>query len=197
MEHDGIMEGQSAAIEGPLAPVESENPDNQEQPAPDPDISDEAMQQADDWLNEMSNVFDFEWLQQETGPSPLTSIATDPRTAAGRVYKSCRCPTHQGLYDNWPTENAELTIVKCMKICMYCGKDFRTAAEVRRYIHEGLKYAKRNLRVRYGPQVTRGLHEPGWAHISQTDMPFGYERLRLRSNRNRLLADGADRVQPS
>ena len=188
-------EGQPMDAAEPLSCSEPYIDGEQGQSLPLTDTTGEAMQQADDWLNEMSNILDMEWPQQgeETGPSPLTSIATDPRTATRRVYKACRCPEHEGVYDNWPTQDAELTIVKCMKICMYCGKDFRGATELRRHIHEGLKYAKRNLRVRYGPQVTRGLREPGWVYKSRADISFNH--LRTRSNRSRLLADGTDPEQ--
>ena len=176
---------QSATTTAPIPPTEIENLSQE-------DATNEAMQQADDWLEQMSNMFNIEWPQQnrETGPSPLTSIATDPRTAAGRVYKSCQCPSHQELYDNWPLQDAELKIVKCMKICMYCGKDFTSASEMRRHIHTGLKYARRNLKVDYGRRMIRNETEPGWRQLSRAEMSFSH--LRTRSNCNRPPANGTN-----
>lgn len=52
-----------------------------------------------------------------------------------------------------------LTIAKCIKICMYYGKDFVLASEMRRHIYIGLKYAKRNLKVNY--RVARNTYELG------------------------------------
>jgi hypothetical protein len=74
-----------------------------------------------------------EWIcnTEEVAPSPPTSMATDPRTALGTVYKGCKCPSHQEIYRNWPMRDAELTIAQCMKICVYCGKDdFVSSAEL-------------------------------------------------------------------
>ncbi|OAT02150.1 uncharacterized protein BDCG_17412 [Blastomyces dermatitidis ER-3] len=72
----------------------------------------------------------------ETAGSPLTSVATNNSTAQGNIYKGCNCPEHQEIYGNWPTRDAELTITKCMKICMYCGKDFEVASELRSHIRK-------------------------------------------------------------
>ena len=184
------VEEHSAIVGGPISSSELDISGEQTLPLPLTEISSEAIQQADEWLNELSNVFDFEWPQQGegTGPSPLTSIATDPRTATGKVYRSCRCEEHRGIYDSWPLQDAELTIVKCMKICMYCGKDFATASEMRRHIHRTGWYAKRNLKVKYGMQIIQNSSAPGWEPISQADISSG--RVRTRSNRNRTLADG-------
>ena len=155
------------AMEIPVASVQQGNSDESGPALQFTEGTGEALQQADEWLNELSNVFDFEWPQQGegTGPSPLTSIATDPRTATGKVYRSCRCEEHRGLYDSWPLQDAELTIVKCMKICMYCGRDFATATEMRRHIHRSGGYAKRNLKVKYGMQIIQNSSEPGWEPI--------------------------------
>ncbi|KAJ6114107.1 hypothetical protein N7512_007552 [Penicillium capsulatum] len=101
------------------------------------DTSEESETQgADDWLNGIANEIGDVWLY---GPpdddlSPQTSEVTDNHTAGGRIYKGCKCPEHQEIYTDWPTRNADLTIAQCMKVCMYCGKDFTGAAELRKHL---------------------------------------------------------------
>lgn len=34
----------------------------------------------------------------------------------GLRYKGCRCPVHQGMYEDWPAYDAELTIAPCMRV---------------------------------------------------------------------------------
>jgi hypothetical protein len=123
-------------------------------------------QDADTWLDNMINNDDSEWMRNtvEVAPSPPTSMATDTRTALGAIYRGCKCPTHQEIYSNWPTHNAELTIAQCMRTCVYCGKDFTNAAELRKHMKQ-IKYAQRNLSIY---QETRGKHSsttPAWTSI--------------------------------
>src|SRR5436190_23226821 len=61
-----------------------------------------AMQEADDWLDDLGQNFHDEWLYDpvEVEPSPLTSMAADTRAAQGNIYKACRCPEHQELYND-------------------------------------------------------------------------------------------------
>ncbi|KAK9445095.1 hypothetical protein VB005_01558 [Metarhizium brunneum] len=97
------------------------------------DLEEAALQDADAWLQDMANNDDNEW---PFGPpvaeaSPITSMATDTRTARGIIFKGCRCTSHQDIYSDWPIQDAELTIAKCMRICVYCGKDFETASALR------------------------------------------------------------------
>ncbi|OAF56733.1 hypothetical protein VC83_07063 [Pseudogymnoascus destructans] len=47
------------------------------------------------------------------------SMATDTRIARG-IWRGCTCPSHQAIYNGWPTHNADLTIAQCMRTCMYC-----------------------------------------------------------------------------
>lgn len=70
-----------------------------------------AMQGADIWLDNMVNNGSG-WINNtaEVAPSPPTSMATDTRTALEKIYKACRCLSHQEIYSDWPTHNAELTI---------------------------------------------------------------------------------------
>jgi len=116
---------------------------------------------------------DSEWIYNsaEAAPSPPTSMATDTRTALGKIYKGCRCPSHQEIYSDWPTHNAELTIAQCMKICVYCGRDFLTAAELRKHMKK-IKYAQRNLGI---CQETRGKGSsttPAWTPRHHTETPI-------------------------
>jgi lipoate synthase len=71
-------------------------------------------------------------------------MATDLHTALGMVYKAYKCPTHQEIYSDWPTQTATLIIATCMKTCPYCGNDFNTAAVLRKHL-KIVKYASRNL----------------------------------------------------
>lgn len=103
----------------------------------------------------------------ETVGSPLTSLATDTRTAKGTVYKGCKCPSHQEIYNTWPLRNAELTIAQCMKVCIYCGSDFVSAAELRKHLKR-LKYAKRNLSVCLETRGKNSSTTPSWTPIPST-----------------------------
>ena len=101
----------------------------------------------------MFNNEDDEWIPDMAGaePSPLTSMATDPRTALGRIFKGCKCPSHQEIYENWPTHNAELKIAQYMKICVYCGGDFVNTSELRKHLKR-VKYARRNISIFQEPR---------------------------------------------
>jgi hypothetical protein len=142
-----------------------------------------AMQDADAWLD---NMIDNEWLYgtAEVEPSPPTSMATDPRTALGAIYKACKCPSHQEIYSDWPTQDAELTIATCMKICMYCGKDFAVTAELRKHLRKRVEYIRRNLRVQ---QETRGKYSsstPSWTRIEAPTRRRNGRTTRSRSHTN-------------
>ncbi len=97
----------------------------------------------------------------EAAPSPPTSMATDTRTALGKIYRGCKYPSHQEIYSDWPTHDAELTIAQCMKTCVYCGRDFTGAADLRKHM-KTIQYARRNPRIY---QETRGKYSsttPAW-----------------------------------
>jgi hypothetical protein len=68
----------------------------------------------------------------------------------GLRYQGCRCPVHQGMYEDWPEFDAELTIAQCMRTCVYCGNSCRSASELRRHLKR-VKYVKKNIRV-YKPE---------------------------------------------
>lgn len=128
------------------------------------------MDDADAWLANLATNDANDWLHDtvETTGSPPTSLATDTRTAQGNIWKGCRCPSHQEIYRDWPARDAELTIAKCMKICVYCGSDFVIAAELRKHL-KGVKYARRNLTIN---QEIRGKYSsttPAWTPRHPTE----------------------------
>ncbi|CVL13280.1 uncharacterized protein FPRN_15226 [Fusarium proliferatum] len=61
---------------------------------------------ADAWLTNIAINDGNDWLPDTaetdaigTEISPPTSMATDTRTAQGKIYKACRCPQHQDIYN--------------------------------------------------------------------------------------------------
>jgi hypothetical protein len=153
------------------------------------------MTDADEWLANLDNNAAEEGPHgpQTVGSVP-TSMATNTRTAQGSIYKACHCSEHQEIYSNWPTRDAELRIAHCMRICMYCGKDFAVAAELRRHIKRKKEYSWRNLTVR----LEGGKHDaltPEWiprpprTRVSRSRSPT---RLRTRAARSQSLIDSPD-----
>ncbi|CRG90417.1 putative RNA-directed DNA polymerase from transposon BS [Talaromyces islandicus] len=92
-------------------------------------------------------------------------MATDTRTALGRIYKGCKCPSHQEIYSDWPTHNAELTIAQCMRICVYCGKDFALASEVRKHMRR-YHCSQQNVKIRLETLGRGSSKIPAWTEIS-------------------------------
>ncbi len=89
--------------------------------------------EADDWLPNLADNQEGSWLNTNTEPaedepSPLTSTATDTRVASGSIFKGYNCPAPREFYDGWPRLDAELKIPRCMKTCVYCGKDWQMYA---------------------------------------------------------------------
>ena len=107
-----------------------------------------ATRDADAWLDNMFNGEDNEWLPMETNemPSPITSAASEPDVVGGKIFKGCKCPEHQQIYDDWPTQDAELTIAKCMTVCVYCGVDCRRPPSLRLHL-KAAKHAQNNISV--------------------------------------------------
>lgn len=134
-------------------------------------------QDADDWLDNMIDV-DAEWLPHiaEDERSIPTSKATGLPTTQWAVYKGCKCPQHQDIYSTWPLQDAEVKIARCMKVCMYCGDDFTSAADLRKHLKRQ-KYARRNISVYQEPREKWGKTTPGW--ISK---PHGGTRARRRGS---------------
>ncbi|EGD99962.1 hypothetical protein TESG_07290 [Trichophyton tonsurans CBS 112818] len=118
------------------------------------------MNDVEDWLDDFENNRADRRQFSEVGSIP-TSMATDTCTTR-KLYKGCRCPEHQEIYNNWPTRNAEMTIAHCMRICMYCGKDFPDAPKLRKHLRKRKEYIRRNLRVPFEPRGRWGNHTPNW-----------------------------------
>jgi hypothetical protein len=151
---------------------------------------------AEMWLDnlDIDDDNDPDWLCNvpETGPSPLTSMATETRTASG-IFKGCKCPSHQDIYENWPKRNANLTISNCMRTCVYCGKDFPKASEVRLHL-KSLTYLKRNLEVN---RVSNGRNKaptPSWTPRTSTASPVG--RPDQRPRRRILISSASTTPSP-
>lgn len=159
-----------------------------------------ATQDADSWLDNLFNNDGNEWMPSiaEAEPSPPTSMATEPRTALRKIFKGCKCLSHQEIYNNWPTRNAELTIATCMKTCVYCGSDFTVAAELRKHLR-GKKYTQRNISIQ---QETRGKWSsttPTWAprpHVGTPNHRPGSEPptrpSNARATRSQFLTNSAN-----
>ena len=150
------------------------------------------MQDADAWLDNIVNN-DNEWLYNtaEVGPSPPTSMVTDTRTALGKIYKGCKCPTHQDIYSNWPTDNAYLTIAQCMRTCVYCGRDFPKASELRRHMRN-TEYIRRNLEIKYEGRGIGSSTTPSWTSRNRTE-PLT-DRPDARTTRSQSLTNSANAV---
>lgn len=149
------------------------------------------LQEADAWLESLINSNDdnaSEWVQDQGGDeiSPPTTMVTDTHTAQGTIYKGCKCPEHQEIYSNWPTESAELTIARCMKLCVYCGKDFEITAELRKHMKK--KHANRNITVALETRNRWGSSTPGWIH---TEAP-PIRRIQTRATRSQSPTYGTN-----
>ena len=129
-----------------------------------------SMDDADAWLANIAINDGNDWLPDTaetdaigTEISPPTSMATDTRTAQGKIYKACRCPRHQDIYDTWPTRNANLVIATCMKICTYCGRDCTSTTNLRKHMIRS-ECSHRNLEIIAGKPGRGSATTPGWTH---------------------------------
>jgi len=152
-----------------------------------------SMHEADAWL---ANIDGNDWLHDtvETARSPPTSLATDTRTTRGNMYKGCRCPSHQEIYNEWPTQNAELTIAPCMKTCVYCGKNCTDAAKLRKHMRKMI-YARRNLSIRQGTIGRRDTSIPAWTRIETQILRSDSEPLTRRITRSQSVTNSANPIQ--
>lgn len=156
---------------------------------------------ADAWLANLESNSANDWLHDtvETARSPPTSLATDTRTAHGTIYKGCKCPSHQEIYSNWPTQDAELTIAQCMKTCVYCGSDFNVAADLRKHLKR-LKYARRNISICQGIFSKHVSDTPAWTPKETSTHRSGSEPFTLPSNlritRSQSFTNGTNGARP-
>jgi hypothetical protein len=118
---------------------------------------------ADAWLTNMISNDTTDWPLEmlETEISTTTSLATDTRAAQGIIYKGCRCPQHQEIYNNWPTQDANLNIASCMKVCTYCGKDFPSTPNLRKHMTR-TECKPRNLEIDIGRPGGKSSSTPSW-----------------------------------
>jgi len=111
---------------------------------------------ADGWLPEAAETD-----AEENEPSPPTSMATETQTAQGTIYKACRCPQHQAIYETWPTRDANLVIAACMRICTYCGKDYACPTNLRKHMSK-TECKGRNMEIVPGIFKKGGVATPSW-----------------------------------
>jgi hypothetical protein len=161
----------------PADTTQGEQPQMYEYTIPEIEGDSLDMPDASAWLDDLAEEIDPQWLhlieQDQPASSPPTSLATDPRTANGTIYRACNCPEHQEIYEDWPIRNAELVIARCMKTCMYCGMDFTLAAHLRKHLNR-LKYTqRRNLTIVQETRGKWGATTPAW-----TPKP-GYRMIRV------------------
>jgi hypothetical protein len=123
------------------------------QPTLDPQYNVEgsfSMEDVDVWLaNMMNGTVDDQHDEEDNAISPPTSTTTDTQANQGRIYRACACPEHQEAYEDWPLRNANLTIVRCMRICPYCGKDIKAPTNLRKHLWR-MECVGRNLTVNVG-----------------------------------------------
>lgn len=191
------IDPQLLPAEGLISPQESG--DNEPQPTAYPlnglsGFDEAAMQDADAWLQSMANHNDNEWpfAPTETEPSPITSLATDTRTAQGQIYKGCKCPDHQEIYSDWPIQDAELTIAKCMRTCMYCGKYFSLVTALRQHIRKRPEYTQKHITVRMETAGNGISFTPAWTRTKPTEDHT--HQLEARITRSQPLTNSATAV---
>jgi hypothetical protein len=127
------------------------------------------IQDAEGWLDSMFNEEqDSEWLPDIAEASPLTSTATEGRAAAGMIHRGCKCPDHQHIYDTWPTSDAELTIAKCMTVCVYCGVDYGRPPTLRMHLRSA-KHARNNISVVRETKGKGSSTTPSWIRTPRPD----------------------------
>ncbi|OWT43401.1 hypothetical protein VFPPC_18544 [Pochonia chlamydosporia 170] len=169
-----LIDPQLMPAQGPISPQEPGDSEPQSTAYPLDGISgldEAAMQDADAWLQSMATHNCNEWPfgPTETEPSPITSLATDTRTAQGQIYKGCKSPEHQEIYNDWPVQAAELTIAKCMRTCTYCGKYFSLATALRQHIRKRPEYTQKQITVRTETAGNGTSFTPAWTRTKPAE----------------------------
>ena len=131
---------------------------------------------------------DGEWMPDAADdmPSPPTSVASEPEIVQGKIFRGCKCPSHQQIYNTWPTQDAELTIAKCMTVCVYCGVDYHRPPTLRQHLR-GAKHAKSNISVVRETQGRGSSTTPSW-----TLKPRQLTSLPARNTRSQSHIDSTD-----
>jgi hypothetical protein len=139
-------------------------------------------QDADAWLNNMFNDEDSEWMPEmaDAEASPPTSVASEPDAAGGKLFRSCKCAAHKRIYDDWPTRDAELTIAKCMTVCMYCGVDYRRPPTLRMHLRS-VRHAPNNITVVRETMGRGSSTTPSWKMIPSVEPATTPRRTRRRA----------------
>lgn len=187
---DSMIDPRLGTTEEPLPPGQVSE-DRQAQPSMYPVEGiegDLAMQETDTWLNEIFNDDDNTWMPAiaHDDSSLATSIANEPHSESGKIFKGCKCPEHQHIYDDWPTHDAELTIAKCMTICVYCGADCHRPPSLRMHL-KAAKHARNNISVVRETMGKGSSTIPSW-----TAKPPGRNAHRGRNTRSQAITNRAD-----
>jgi len=187
-EIDSLIDPQLRAIPETLPPTQVTR-DNQHEPSlyPLETIGGElGTHNTDAWLNNIFDEEDGEWMPEmaDAEASPPTSGASEPDAAGGKIFRSCKCATHQRIYDDWPTYNAELTIAKCMTVCMYCGVDYRRPTTLRMHLRSAKKHAQNNISVVRETMGKGSSTTPSWELMPRTEMANEYRRTRRQTGTN-------------
>lgn len=145
-------------------------------------------QDADAWLNNIFDDEDSEWMPEmaDVEVSPPTSAASEPDAADGKIFKSCKCAAHKRIYDTWPTHDAELTIAKCMTVCMYCGVDYNRPPTLRMHL-KSARHAPNNIRVVRETMGRGSSIIPSWKLIPSVEPAATPRRTRRRGITNSTI----------
>lgn len=173
-EIDSLIDPRLRAMDESLLPT-LVTEDDQREPSLDPLDTievDLGMQNADFWLSNMFDGEDGEWAPEtaDAESSPLTSVASEPDTSEGKIFRGCKCEAHRSIYDNWPMRDAELTIAKCMTVCMYCGVDYRRPPTLRMHLRSARKHAQNNISVVRETMGRGSSDTPSWTLTPRVEM---------------------------
>jgi hypothetical protein len=144
-----------------------------------------AQQNPDAWLETLTNDMVNAW-NQEAVDEPIStpvSLATNPQTAQGSIYRGCRCLEHHDIYSDWPTHNIEISVTSCMRTCVYCGKWCTSAPNLRRHL-QNVEYKRRNISIRPEKRGRATTGAPSWTAVPQA------------ANSSEEIADGPSASAP-
>ncbi|KAE8372197.1 hypothetical protein BDV26DRAFT_286157 [Aspergillus bertholletiae] len=64
-----------------------------------------------------------------------------------QILRSCECPEHYYIYDDWPSRDVKIRVAPCMKQCMYCPASFRNASRLRLHLRSSV-HEDRNIEIK-------------------------------------------------